>query len=115
MRSHVVRIGHRQASDGTAANPAPATIADRAPLSIREQRDAMRTDRADDAIRARIARMTAWDRSRDYRAPLSRSAVIARPQGTLLHPATLAFIAGCERDDARGYCDMPTRDYVIVR
>lgn len=37
MRSHVVRIGHRQASEGTVAQAAPARILDRAPRTVREQ------------------------------------------------------------------------------
>lgn len=113
MRSHVVRIGHRQASAGTTAQAAPANIADRAPLSPREQRALLRTDGADRAILARRARMLDWQRTREYRAPLAPRAPHA--SGGLYSAGTVALIAGDARDMARGFCDVPEREYVIVR
>lgn len=113
MRSHVVRIGHRTASIGTVANPAPAFVADREPRSIREQQADKRTDTADALIRDRRARRQAWERSRGYFAPLAPRAPHA--SGGLFSAGTVALIAGDARDIARGYCDVPDREYVIVR
>lgn len=97
MRSHVVRLGHRQASAGTPAQAAPATIRDRAPLTVREQYLARKQERADFHVK-HVTRL-----SREHWATTER------PQGERL---TVAEVNVRERE--RGYCWVSERFLVAL-
>lgn len=96
MRSHVVRVGHRQASDGTTAQAASPRILGSAPRTIREQYLDRRHEQADAVVKT-VARLT-----REHFAVTARS---------LTTPMTFVdFVVG---EMARGYCYLSER-YVVA-